>query len=439
MSKAAGAFLRLSVLTATAWAALLVAVPGFAVARDPARSAKAGRAPILHRQAPLAPEIHQRPIAPVPPVVHYQRPAAPVPHVVHYQRPVAPVIHHYRAAAPVIRRRVVPVIQHYRAAPVVRHYQPGAGSTRHYRPVAPATPHYRPVAPVIRHYRAVTPIHRARAATPAVRGHRFAVPIFVQQRRVTPIAHRYRAMPVAHRYRALPIARHYRAVPVVQLPRRGVARRAKLRRVALVAGTVIGVNKHFVVLRSSAGGEIPIRFINPRDADRHFAIGQVLTVPVRYYHGTYCYARRYQDREDADDYNDYNYYNFWPYTAGYLIIPGPDYEDLPATYYDYYGYNPYYNDGYSSYYNYDPYQSYYGQFSAYEPYGSYNAQQMIAGFIVARSGSNLIVLTPSFRPMIIDASAAMSYNDTNGPLLPGRWITAYGYSSGNTFVATALT
>lgn len=41
--------------------------------------------------------------------------------------------------------------------------------------------------------------------------------------------------------------------------------------------------------------------------------------------------------------------------------------------------------------------------------------------------------------MIVDAGNVMNYGDTNGPLVAGRWVTAYGYSANNTFVATALT
>lgn len=291
-----------------------------------------------------------------------------------------------------------------------------------------------------------------------------------------------------------------RQVSVPQMRRRIVlrrmpARRSTLRAVAYLAGTVIGRNRNYIVLRPSVGGEIPVRFVNSRDADVNFAEGQFVALPVRYSHGSYCYARRYHSRKDAEN---YSYYNSGSYMNG-LTVLSPRYwndgeaDDMYRSYYaqntmyyddgdpddingNYagYGYNShgYYDPNYDPYYNnadystYDPnydnagysaYDPYYSNanYSAYNPYyndpnystnnpyyGNYmgnNALQTIEGIIIARTGSNLVVLTPNFTPMIVDAGAAMDYGNTNGPLVAGRWITAYGYSANNTFVATFLT
>lgn len=106
---------------------------------------------------------------------------------------------------------------------------------------------------------------------------------------------------------------------------------------------VISRNRNYIVLRPSAGGEIPVRFVNSRDADGNVVEGQIVALPVRYSRGTYCYARRYRAQEEADNYSPYS---SGSYMNGYTF-PAPSYwndgdaDDM----YGYYAQNAmYYND-----------------------------------------------------------------------------------------------
>lgn len=178
----------------------------------------------------------------------------------------------------------------------------------------------------------------------------------------------------------------------------------------------------------------------------------IITLPT--HTATLVFASGYWSDGDADDTYGGNYYNragmgyndgdaddgaSYHNTYGYA---SPNYYNSP----NYYDSQNYYDPNYGTYSDpdYGTYSSYYDpNYTAYGPsYGNYigaNVQQAITGLIIARNGSNLVVLTPSFTPMIIDATNAMNYGNTNGPLIAGRWITAYGYSANNTFMATALT
>lgn len=178
------------------------------------------------------------------------------------------------------------------------------------------------------------------------------------------------------------------------------------------------------MLRPSTGGEIPVAFSDRRDADRKFADGEFVTLPVRYSRGHYCYARRYSRGEVAEDYKAYaagsymNGYTYPPASYGndrddddmygnYYAQDAMNYNDGDAddnaSYYDNYGYA---SPDYSNYYgapNYDGSQGYYNpNYSTYNPY--YNnymgnrTQQSVAGLIIARNGANLEVLTPGFTP-----------------------------------------
>jgi len=74
----------------------------------------------------------------------------------------------------------------------------------------------------------------------------------------------------------------------------------------------------------------------------------------------------------------------------------------------------------------------------YSMYGAY-APQQVQGVIVGRSGDMLMVLTANGTPTFVYAAPALQSGYTiNGPIQPGQIVDAYGYYSGNTFVATAL-
>ncbi len=76
-------------------------------------------------------------------------------------------------------------------------------------------------------------------------------------------------------------------------------------------------------------------------------------------------------------------------------------------------------------------------YDAYSSYGAY-APQQVQGVVVGRSGDLLMVLGTSGTPTFVYAAPAMQSGFTNGPIQPGAIVDAYGYYSGNTFIATAL-
>ncbi|MDP9025870.1 MAG: hypothetical protein M3N13_10910, partial [Candidatus Eremiobacteraeota bacterium] len=120
-------------------------------------------------------------------------------------------------------------------------------------------------------------------------------------------------------------------------------------------------------------------------------------------------------------YNGYNSYNNYP----------PDY----STNYPPYQQQNYNYPGQNSY----PYQ--YGNGGQYLGYGqSMNpfGNSVLQGVVVANAGSSLVVLTPNLTPVFVNVTAAQQMGYTGGSLAPGSFVQAYGYSSGNQFIATAI-
>ena len=90
--------------------------------------------------------------------------------------------------------------------------------------------------------------------------------------------------------------------------------------------------------------------------------------------------------------------------------------------------------------------SMYGSNGYGAPYGTYGAyglplgQQQVQGVVVGRSGSMLMVLGGNgLNPIVVDAAPALQNGYAmNGPIASGQVVDAFGYYSGNVFVATAL-
>jgi hypothetical protein len=77
-------------------------------------------------------------------------------------------------------------------------------------------------------------------------------------------------------------------------------------------------------------------------------------------------------------------------------------------------------------------------YNTFSSYGAY-APQQVQGVVIGRSGDMLMVLGASGTPTFVYAAPALQSGfAANGPVQPGQIIDAYGYYSGNTFVATAL-
>ena len=87
---------------------------------------------------------------------------------------------------------------------------------------------------------------------------------------------------------------------------------------------------------------------------------------------------------------------------------------------------------------YDPYY----QNTAYSPYGSYGAYapQQVQGLVVAKTGTMLMVLGGNgLNPIFVNEQPALQNGyAVNGPVAIGQVVDAYGYYSGNTFIATSL-
>jgi|GEM_PF-2363830 len=142
-----------------------------------------------------------------------------------------------------------------------------------------------------------------------------------------------------------------------------------------------------------------------------------------YGYNPYAYSNPYAYNPSA--------YNPYAYTSGYA----PTYSTYNP---DEYAYNPYSDNSYNAY----PAQySAYAVQPAYAPYGTPLATAQVQGVIMASSGSTLMVIGQNgVTPILINATPAIQNGYTNGPLVPGRVISAYGYyqPGTNTFIATAL-
>lgn len=305
---------------------------------------------------------------------------------------------------------------------------------------------------------------------------------FVQYVRNVP--HTRKAV-VTRRFVSSPLMRtvyasRMRTIPAVYHPR-------------YIVGRVSAVRSHAIVLDPPAGAPVVVQNVVLRSAQA-IPIGTVVTLPVTYVNGVYQYVTPV-----SPAYSTYNYGTYAPpvYCSGNsstalyaALIPtvigllsgnggslnssslasvaltaaaggndcaAPAYYAPPANY----GYavpastyvTPYYNTTYATPYDNclysndedgdengcaasSPYM--YNSYSSYSPYAAYTPQQ-VQGIVVARSGDLLMVLGNNGTPTFVYAAPAMQPGfNVNGPIEPGQFVDAYGYYSGNTFIATAL-
>ncbi|HEV7180798.1 MAG TPA: hypothetical protein VGN11_13075 [Candidatus Baltobacteraceae bacterium] len=120
-------------------------------------------------------------------------------------------------------------------------------------------------------------------------------------------------------------------------------------------------------------------------------------------------------------------------------------DDDNQTYYNYpqqYAYAPQYS--YPQQYAY-PQQYSYPQYGFADQntgnagaYGNPFGNAELQGIVLSGSGSSIVVLTPNLTPVFVNLTPAEQLGYVSGTLQPGSIIQAYGYSSGNQFVATAV-
>jgi hypothetical protein len=58
--------------------------------------------------------------------------------------------------------------------------------------------------------------------------------------------------------------------------------------------------------------------------------------------------------------------------------------------------------------------------------------------VLSNTGGTLVVLTPNLTPVFVNLTPAQQLGYVNSSLQPGSIIQAFGYSSGNEFIATAV-
>jgi hypothetical protein len=460
-----------------------------APARAPHYAAPARAAAPVHYQAPV------RYAAPAR-VTHYAAPvhyAAP-PRASHYTAPVhyqaskqyAAPVHATHHAAPshytAPTRATAPV--HHRA-PV--HYATPARVTHHAAPAHFAAParreHAAAPAPFVQRVAPQRTTHQARATTTAP---------FVQYVRTAPHVQHERSTRtvIAPRLERSVYASRGHAIPVVYHPRYVVGRVARVRSNEVVidppAGTPIVVRD---VIIGAAAPAIPVGTYVTLPVT--YTNGYYAYAPPAYggYNYDYGYAPQYDYAYAPPIYCNGNsstalYAALLPAVVGILTGNGSSFSSNDLTSLalgtaaganNCVAYTPggYYTPGYAApidygynapavtqavpYYAPSVYATPYDNclagdedgdemcapatgytYDNYSAYGAY-APQQVQGVVIGRTGDLLMVLGASGTPTYVYAAPALqSGYAINGPIQPGQIIDAYGYYSGNTFIATAL-
>ncbi len=135
-----------------------------------------------------------------------------------------------------------------------------------------------------------------------------------------------------------------------------------------------------------------------------------------YYSAPYASYDNYDDN-DGDDGNGNGYYN------GYGYGNGGGYNAYPVAYggYPYGAPNP------------NPY-GYANPWGFSNPFGNASLQ----GVVIGTTGSGVLVLTQSLKPVFVNTSVAQQNGYVNGSLQPGTFVNIYGYDTGSEFIATAI-
>lgn len=220
-------------------------------------------------------------------------------------------------------------------------------------------------------------------------------------------------------------------VTIVQRPvfARIKVKRAKLRNVTFLTGVVVSRTPSVVMLRTADGTIVPVTVNNITIVRNVLVPGETVVVPAQFVSNGFvlvpAFAKVDEDDfdnepvlapcatndRDGDDAGDAS--NFAPF--GSCSINDGDGDDgfvipaLPASF----GTIP---TMFSS---------------AFQPV-------LATGVVVAQNGNNVVLLTPNFTPLVVNASPAIASGATNGALTPGRFVTVYGFDFNNTLVATSL-
>lgn len=208
-----------------------------------------------------------------------------------------------------------------------------------------------------------------------------------------------------------------------------IERRPAITNARFVTGTVVSRQTNTIVLRTQSGSTVTVA-AQSVPIPTVLVPGAMVVLPVQYVSNglvlvpaftaaqeaigsTTMLAPCAVNDNDADDAGDTGYYA----PAGACLNNDGDADD---------GFNYTYSALPSSF----P--------SIPQIFTSSYAPVVTSGFVVAQMGSNVLLMTPNFKPMVVNASAALANGSTNGTLTPGRFVTVYGFDVNNTLVATAL-
>ncbi|HEV2261886.1 MAG TPA: hypothetical protein VGR69_06345 [Candidatus Rubrimentiphilum sp.] len=203
---------------------------------------------------------------------------------------------------------------------------------------------------------------------------------------------------------------------------------ANLKSVTFITGTVVSRTPTLVMLRTPSGAVVPVTINNITIVRNVLAPGEAVVVPAQLVSNGFVMVPAFttvdednfanqpivapcaMNDNDADDVGDGG--TFAP--AGACQINDGDADDgfvipaLPAS---------------------------------FAPPGLFSSafQPVVAsGVVVAQNGSNVVLLTPNFTPLVVNASAAINAGATNGPLTIGRFVTVSGFDVNNSLVATSF-
>lgn len=295
---------------------------------------------------------------------------------------------------------------------------------------------------------------------------------FMERARVAPRTVHAKTAPFMQYVRMPRHERSYAAAPaVVRSPLMRAVYAPRVRRTvayhpAYLTGRVVSIRRNVVILQPPTGSAIPVS-CNCYD---RFRTGSYVTVPAVYTNGgysAYAYSPQYypQVAEWYVPQSAYTATSIWDNDADEYggNFDGDQDDNAQYGYYDNAYSQPYDNNYSQPYYaNSSPYDNcmwsdndgdentycaagqtagYYGSPYGYSGgYGSMYAPQQVQGLVVAKTGSILMVLGANgLKPIVVDAASALQNGyAVNGPVAVGQVIDAYGYYTGNTFMATAL-
>ena len=208
------------------------------------------------------------------------------------------------------------------------------------------------------------------------------------------------------------------------------ARHATLTNVTFLTGTVVRRDRDDVILRTTSGRVIPIVTRTIVLNQTAFVPGTTVVIPAQFTNGAFTFVPAFTTADEAET-------AAMPVVAPCALNDG-DADDSGVT-----GtFAPIgacqHNDGDQD----DGFAppALPSGFLTTAPAAFSNTYMPVvaAGFVVAQSGSDVVVMTPNFTPVVVNASAAMSSGAVSGPLTVGRFVTIEGFDVGNSLVATAI-